>query len=69
MKDNVIVVNFTNKDKNKFKKPNKSSNNKKKPGLLSIIINKIKTLFSKLTKTSKKSYSPQYPSRFKNRYK
>ncbi len=70
MKDNVIVVNFTNKDKNKYKKPVKNNKNKKKPSLFTIIINKIKSLISNITwKVSKRPYNPQYPNRFKNRYK
>ncbi|MHC1683803.1 MAG: hypothetical protein AB6733_12765 [Clostridiaceae bacterium] len=70
MKDNVIVVNFTNKDKNNHKKPIKNNKNKKKPNLFTIIINKIKSLFSNITSRGSRSpYNPQYPNRFKNRYK
>lgn len=64
MKDNVIVVNFTNKDKKKYKK------NKKKSNIFLIIYNKIKKVFSKtISFLTKKSLSSPYKNRYKNRYK
>lgn len=60
VKDNVIVVNFTNKAKKKHKK------NKKKLSFLSVIIRKLKKLYSFVVSFFYKKSNKNY---YKNRYK